>query len=203
MDPTTICCPNEPCPASGQTGQGNMGIQARKEQRCLCHECDKTFSARRGTVFSRLRTSAETVVLVVTWLAHSCPGQAIVAACGGDERTGAAWWARSGRQGQAVQELLVERPRDRGQGHADALRVKKQGGIMWMALAMMVKTCLWLGGEVSEQRTMPLSRRLIERGKRGAAHRPLLLCTAGVVSYMRAMRETLRAPVHTGQGGRP
>ena len=30
---------------------------------------------------------------------------------------------------------------------------------MWMALAMMVKTRLWLGGEVSEQRDMPLIRR--------------------------------------------
>ena len=74
---------------------------------------------------------------------------------------------------------------------------------MWMALAMMVKTRLWLGGEVSEQRDLPLIRRLIERVKRGAAHRPLLICTDGLVSYMRAIRETFRDPVHTGQGGRP
>jgi hypothetical protein len=33
---------------------------------------------------------------------------------------------------------------------ADEIRVKKQGGIIWMALAMMVKPRLWLGGEVSE-----------------------------------------------------
>ena len=72
-----------------------------------------------------------------------------------------------------------------------------------MALAMMVQTRLWLGGEVSEQRDMPLIRRLIERVKRGAARRPLLVCTDGLVSYIRAIRETLREPVHTGQGGRP
>jgi IS1 family transposase len=72
-----------------------------------------------------------------------------------------------------------------------------------MALAMMVKTRLWLGGEVSEQRDMPLIRRLIERVKRGAARRPLLVCTDGLVSYIRAIRETFREPVHTGQGGRP
>src|SRR5512132_2284863 len=72
-----------------------------------------------------------------------------------------------------------------------------------MALAMMVKTRLWLGGEVSEPRDMPLLRRLIERVKRWAAHRPLLSGTDGLVSYMRAMRETFRDPVHTGQGGRP
>jgi hypothetical protein len=129
--------------------------------------------------------------------------QAIVAAFGFDERTVAAWWTRSGRQGQAVQEYLIEQPRDLGQVQADALRVKKQGGIVWMALAMMVTTRLWLGGEVSEQRDLPLIRRLIERVRRCAAHRPLLICTDGLVSSIRAIRETFRDPVHTGNGGRP
>jgi transposase-like protein len=203
MDPTTTFCPNEHCPARGQTGQGNSGIHAQKEQRFICHACHQTFSARKGTVFYRLRTSTETVVIIVTLLAHGCPVQAIVAAFGLDERTIATWWARSGRQGQAVHEYLVEQPRDVGQVQADELRVKKQGGIVWMALAMMVKTRLWLGGEVSEQRDMPLIRQLIERVRRCALPRPLLFCTDGLVSYIRAMRETFRDPVHTGQGGRP
>jgi len=203
MDPTTVFCPNEHCPARGQTGQGNIGIHSQKEQRFICHACHKTFSARKGIVFYRLRTAAETVSLVVTLLAHGCPVQAIVAAFGFDERTIAAWWARSGRQGQAVHEYLVEQPRDLGQVQADELRVKKQGGIVWMALAMMVKTRLWLGGEVSEQRDMTLIRRLIERVRRCAAHRPLLFCTDGLCSYIRAIRETFRDPVRTGTGGRP
>jgi hypothetical protein len=143
------------------------------------------------------------VVLVVTLLAHGCPVPAIVAAFGCDERTIAAWWARSGRQGQTVHEYLVEHPRDLGQVQADALRVKQQGGIVWMALAMMVRTRLGLGGKVSAQRDLPVIRRLIERGRRRAAHRPLLVCTDGLVSSIRAMRETFRAPVHTGTGGRP
>src|SRR5919201_524674 len=203
MEPTPTFCPKRNCPARGQTGQGNIGIHSRKEQRFICHECQKTFSARKGTVFYRLRTSAETVIIIVTLLAHGCPVQAIVAAFGFDERTIAAWWARSGRQGQAVHEYLVEQPRDLGQVQADELRVKKQGGIVWMALAMMVKPRLWLGGEISEQRDLPLIRRLIERVRRCAAHRPLLFCTDGLVSYIRAMRETLRDPMQTGQGGRP
>jgi transposase-like protein len=203
MDPTVTFCPNEHCPARGQTGQGNIGIHSRKEQRFICHACHQTFSARKGTVFYRLRTSAETVVIVVTLLAHGCPLQAIVAAFGYDERTVADWWARSGRQGQAVHEYLVEQPRDLGQGQADEIRVKKQGGIVWMALAMMVKPRLWLGGEVSEQRDLSLIRRLIERVKRCAARRPLLVCTDGWVSYIRAIRETFRDPVQTGKGGRP
>src|SRR5215510_2850241 len=203
MDPTTVCCPNGHCHARGQTGQGNIGIHAQKEQRFLCHACRKAFSARTGTVFYRLRTSAETVVLVVTLLAHGCPVQAIVAAVGFDERTVAAWWARSGRQGQAVHEPLVEQPRDLGQGQADALRVKQQGGIVGMALAMMVKTRVWLGGEVSEQRAMPLIRRLLARVRRCATHRPLWVCTEGLCASIRAMRATLRDPGHTDMGGRP
>src|ERR687887_448401 len=115
MDPTTTFCPNRNCPASGQTGQGNIGLHSQKEQRFICHACQKTFSARKGTVFYRLRTSAEPVVIIVTLLAHECPQQAIVAALGFDERTMADGWARSGRQGQAVPAHLVEPPRDLGQ----------------------------------------------------------------------------------------
>src|SRR5215470_3915556 len=203
MDPTTTCCPNVACSARGQTGQGNIGIHSCKDKRFICTECHKTFSATKGTAFYRLRTSAETVSLVVTLLAHGCPLQAIVVAFGYDERTVAGWVARGGAQGQAVQEHLVEQPRDLGQVQADEIRVKKQGGMVWMALAMMVCTRLWLGGEVSEQRDMPLIRRLSERVRRCAAHRPLLFCTDGLVSYIRAIRETFRDPVHTGMGGRP
>src|SRR5688572_13927006 len=203
MDPTTVFCPNGHCHARGQTGMGNIAIHSRKAQRFLCHECHKTFSATTGTVFYRLRTAAETVSLVVTLLAHGCPVQAIVAAFGFDERTVAAWWAQSGRQSQAVHECLVEQPRDLGQVQADEIRVKKQGAIVWMAMAMMVKTRLWLGGEVSEHRDMALIRRLIERVRACALHRPLLFCTDGLSAYVRAIRETFRDPVPTGKSGRP
>ena len=203
MDPTTTFCPNRACPASGQSGQGNIGIHSRKEQRFICKQCHKTFTATKGTVFYRLRTAAELVVIVVTLLAHGCPLQAIVAAFRLDERTVADWWARAGRQGQAVQEYLVEQPYDLGHVQADEIRVKTQGGIMWMALAMLVRTRLWLAGEVSMQRDMPLIRRLIARVRRCAAHRPLLFCTDGLCSYIRAIRETFREPVYTGGQGRP
>jgi transposase-like protein/IS1 family transposase len=203
MDPTTTFCPNLACPARGQTGQGNIGIHSRKDRRFICKQCRKTFTATKGTVFYRLRTAAELVVLVVTLLAHGCPLQAIVAAFRLDERTVADWWARAGQQGQAVQEDLVEQPRDLGHVQADEIRVKTQGGIVWMALAMMIRTRLWLAGEVSAQRDMPLSRRLIERVRRCATHRPLLFCTDGLCAYIRAIRETFRDPERTGAHGRP
>jgi transposase-like protein len=189
------------CPARGQTGQGNIGIHARKDRRFICPQCRKTFAATYGTVFDRLRPAGDLVALILTLLAHGCPVQAMGVAFGFDERTVAAWGARAGRQGQAVQEHRVEQPRDLGQVQADEIRVKKQGGIVWMALAMMVPTRVWRGGEVSEQRDMPLIRRLIARVKRCATCRPLLVCPEGVVSYMRAIRETFREPVPTGQGG--
>ncbi|HSX81788.1 MAG TPA: hypothetical protein VLQ80_24885, partial [Candidatus Saccharimonadia bacterium] len=203
MDPTTTFCPHMACPARGQTGQGNIGIHSRKDRRFICTQCRKTFVATYGTVFYRLRTAGDLVALIMTLLAHGCPVQAMVVAFGFDERTVAAWGARAGRQGQAVQEHLVEQPRDLGQVQADERRVKKQGSIVWMALAMMVSTRLWLAGEVSEQRDMTLIRRLIERVRACALHRPLLLCTDGLCSYIRAMRETLRDPVRTGTHGRP
>jgi transposase-like protein len=203
MDPTTTFCPTMTCPTRGQTGQGNIGIHSRKDRRFICTQCRKTFAATYGTVFYRLRTAGDLVALIITLLAHGCPVQAIVVAFGVDERTIAAWRARAGRQGQAVQAHLVEQPRDLGQVQADEIRVKRQGGIIWMALAMMVSTRLWLAGEVSVQRNMTLIRRLIERVRACALHRPLLLCTDGVCSYIRAMRETFRDPVRTGAHGRP
>ena len=203
MDPSTVFCPNLLCPARGQSGQGNISIHSRKERRFLCTVCHKTCSVTKGTALYRLRTSAETVSLVVTLLAHGCPLQAIVAAFGFDERTVARWMGRGGAQGQAVQQRLVEQPRELGQVQADEIRVKRQGGIVWMALAMMVSTRLWLAGEVSVQRDMPLIRRLIERVRACALQRPLLFCTDGLCSYIRAIRETFRDPVRTGIPGRP
>jgi hypothetical protein len=72
-----------------------------------------------------------------------------------------------------------------------------------MALAMMMSTRWWLAGEVREHRDMPLMRRLIERVRHGAAHRPLLFCPDGLCSDVRAIRETLRDPERTGAQGRP
>ena len=203
MDPATIFCPNKHCPARGQTGQGHIGIHSRKEQRCICHVCHQTFSATPGPVFYRLRPSAELVVLVVTWRAHGCPGQAIGAAFGFDERTVADGWARAGRQGQAVHEYLVEQPRDLGQVQADEIRVKTQGGLVWRAWALMVSTRLWLAGAVSPHRDLSRMRRLIERVRRCALPRPLLVCTDGLCSDVRAIREPFRDPERIGAQGRP
>ena len=80
----------------------------------------------------------------------------IVVALGLEERTVAAWCARAGHQGHAVQEPLVEQPCELGHVQAAEIRVKTQGGLVGMALAMMVKTRVWLAGEVIAPLLQPI-----------------------------------------------
>jgi transposase-like protein/IS1 family transposase len=202
VDLTQAFCPNMDCPARGQSGKGNISVHSRTERRFICQQCGKTFAERTGTPFYRLRTPTETVTLVVTLLAHGCPLQAIVAAFGFDERTVADWLDRAGVHCHAVHEHLVETPRRLGQVQADELRVKLQGAIVWMAMALMVPTRLWLGGEESPQRDLSLIRRLMHRVRRCALAGRLLICTDGLCSYVRATREAFRDPVATGRRGR-
>jgi transposase-like protein len=203
VDPRTVFCPNSACPASGRVGAGNIGIHSQKERRYFCRECGQTFAETKGTAFYRLRTACDLVVLVVTLLAYGCPVQAIVAAFGLDECTVYDWQARAGQQCQQVHEHLVQQPRDLGQVQADELRVKKQGGVVWMASALQVSTRLWLGGVLSGRREFPLIAALMRQVRTCARCRPVLLCVDGLRAYVRAFRQAFRDPVHTGQPGRP
>ena len=112
MDPQKVFCPNFACPARGQIGQGNIGIHSRKERRYICRTCGKTFAETKGTVFYRLRSAKDLMVIVVTLLAYGCPVQAIVMAFGLDERTVLKWQKRAGDHCRRVHEHLVEQPRD-------------------------------------------------------------------------------------------
>jgi transposase-like protein/IS1 family transposase len=203
VDPTTAFCPNFDCPARGQAGKGNISVHSHKERRFICKQCGKTFAENKGTAFYRLRTEASTVTLVLTLLAHGCPVQAVVAAFGFDERTVAAWLDRAGAHCQALHQHLVEQPRHLGQVQADELRVKTQARILWMAMALMVRSRLWLGGEVSQTRDLSLIRRLMRRVRRSALCGRILICTDGLCSYVRASREAFRDPLTRGGRGRP
>ena len=203
MDPQTVFCPNSACPASGQVGKGNIGVHSRKDRRYKCHVCNKTFAESKGTVFYRLRTAKDIVVIVVTLLAYGCPLQAIVAAFDLDERTVKNWQSRSGKHCQQVHEHLVEQPRDLGQVQADEIRVKMQGLIVWMAMAMQVQTRLLLGGVISQHRDKHLMRALMQQVRNCALCRPLLFCVDGCVTYIDAIRKAFREPISTGKVGRP
>ena len=202
MDPTTTFCPNLACPARGQTGQGNIGIHSRKDRRFICTPCRKTLLQRPGPSFTacaRGATWGADPHVARPWLSGASHGGGLwVRRADGRGVEGTRWLP-----GQAVQEHLGEQPRDLGQVQADEIRVKRQGGMVWRALAMMVSTRLWLAGEVNEQRDRTLSRRLIERVRVCALQRPLWLCTDGLCSSIRARRETFRDPVRPGTHGCP
>jgi hypothetical protein len=184
-------------------GEGNIGVHSRKEGRFICHVCGKTFSATKATVFYRLRTSVELVTQVVTLLAYGCPVAAQVAAFGLDERTGYAWQRRAGKHCRAVHEHLVEQPHDLGQVQADEIRVKHQGGVAWLAMALQAPTRLWLGGVVSVCRNGVLIERLMGQVRCCALYRPLLLCVDGPAASVSAVKQVFRTPVFSGKRGRP
>ena len=69
MNSATLFCPNIDCPARGQMGNGNIGVHDEKKKRYICHVCEKTFSASKGTIFYRLRTDPKTVLLVIALIA--------------------------------------------------------------------------------------------------------------------------------------
>lgn len=203
MDPQQVFCPNMGCPARGQTGQGNIGVHSQKDGRYICHQCGHTFVERRGTPLYRLHHEAELFILVSTLCAYGCPPQAIVAAYGLNERTVADWQARAGQHSQTVHAHLVEQPRDLQHVQADEIRVKLQGQIVWLAMAVMVQTRLWLGGVVRPERDAALILRLMNQVRACALARPLLFCVDGFNSYIGAIRFVFRTALPCGkQGGR-
>ena len=203
VDSQTAFCPNPLCPARGQVGKGNLRIHSRRDRRYQCRECGKTFTATKGTPFYRLRHQPEIVIQVVTLLAWGCPPQAIVAAFQLDERTVADWQARASTHCRQVHEQLVERPRALGEVQADELRVKRQGAIVWVALAMQSVTRLWLGGAVGEHRDRWLITQLMQQVRRCALQLPLLLVTDGLATYGSACQRVFRERVARAGRGRP
>ena len=203
MDPQQVFCPNLDCPARGQVGQGNIGVHSWTEQRYRCHVCGQPFSARTGTPFYRRRTAEATIERVVTLVAHGCPIAAIEAAFGFQRRTVQRWVDAAGQHCQQVHQHLVAQPRDLQHVQADELRVKTQRGVVWMALAIMVSTRLWLGGALSPSRDKGLIRALVTHVRACALPRPLLLVADGLATYVDAFRKAFRTPQRTGHRGAP
>jgi transposase-like protein len=157
-------------------------------------------------MFAGLRKPTELIVIVVTLLAYGCPVQAIVRAFGLDERTVANWRDRAGQHCQRLHQALVEQGNlDLVQGPPDEIRVKGRKMIVWMGLAMMVSTRLWLAGTVSLTRDSALTDRLMQQVRPcGQALRALLVCTDGFAAYPNSIRRAKRSKVkETAGGGRP
>jgi transposase-like protein len=202
IDPQSVFCPNLDCPARGQIGEGNIRIHARKPPRYRCSVCGKTFSERTGTIFFRRRTDEQTITQVVTLVSHGCPVPAIEAAYGFQAQTVREWVDRSGTHCEAVHQAEVVQERALHQVQADEIHVKTQAGVVWMAMAMMVSTRLWLGGALSAQRDRELIGRLVALVAACASIGPLLFVTDGLATYIDAVRKAFRTR-QGGTGGRP
>ena len=199
MNPGYVNCPY---------GEGceRIGIHNRKERLYKCHECNKTFSETKGTVFENLQYPCWVVVLVLKLLAYGCPVQAMVKALGIDERTIIEWQAKAGLKGRQVQEAIVCNGEvELGQTQADEIYVNLQGGKAWMATAIVVFCRLWLWGEVSHHRDKHLILRLMNKVAQAAASttEPLLLAVDGFAAYPKAILRAFHTKLYTGLPGRP
>jgi transposase-like protein len=203
MNPHEIFCPNPDCPARGRYGEGNIWIHSRTPPRYRCIVCRRTFSPRTGTLFHRRQADEAMIVCIVTLLAHGCPPAAIEAAYGVQRQTVRDWQDAAGAQCEAVHHQLVCQPRDLGAVQADEIRVKQQGSVVWLALAMQVATRLWLGGAVSPRRDGALIARLCALVRACALPAPLVVCVDGFAAYVRQVRRMARTPQpRNGKRGR-
>ena len=66
---------------------------------------------------------------------------------------------------------------DLQQVQADEIKAKIQGGTIWIAMAMMVSSRLWLGGVLSPRRDKPLSQALVDKV------RAIALCRLVMVNW--------------------
>lgn len=197
-----VFCPNLDCPARGQIGQGNICGHGKTRPRFKCQLCGKTFSARTGTPFFRRRTDEATITCVVTLVGNGCPIPAIEAAFGFQAQTVREWVEASGEHCERLHHDQVVRPRDLQHVQADEIRLKTQAGVLWVAMALMVTTRLWLGGAVSPKRDRSLIQRLVALVAACASFGPLLFVTDGLKTYINVVRCAFRRR-QTGTGGRP
>jgi transposase-like protein len=201
IESPNLFCPNMDCPARGQSNEGNIRIHDRRTGRYRCRVCGKTFVDRSGTMFYRRRTEEDTITRVVTLVSYGCPIPAIEAAFGFQSQPVRAWVDAAGQHAQAVHQAEVVQPRDLQQVQADEMHIKTQAGVVWMAMAIMVSTRLWLGGAVSAHRDRALIGRLTALVAACAKKGPILFVTDGLTTYIDAVRKAFRTrqPVPKGR----
>ena len=186
----------------GQIGQGNIVSHGSKRPRYKCKTCGRTFSARAGTALEGIRKSEDEYVKVITLLAYGTSIQAIVHAFKLDERTVAKWRDRAGIHCESIHKEKVERGiLDLIQVQADEIWVKMKGTVVWVALAIMVSTRLWIAGEVSKKRDSDLTDNLMRQVRRCARSLcAILICTDGFAAYPKSIIKAFRTKVKDTPG---
>jgi hypothetical protein len=93
------------------------------------------------------------------------------------------------------------RPRNLEHVQADEIRLKTQAGVVWVVMALIVTTRLWLGGAISPTRDRSLIERLVVVVAGCASFGPLLFVTDGLKTYIDVVRKAFRRR-QTRTGGR-
>jgi hypothetical protein len=149
-----------------------------------------------------IRKSEEDFIKVTTLLAYGTPTQAIVHAFKLDERNVADWRERAGIHCEAVhKEKIEQRILDLIYVQADEIWVKMKGTVVWVALAIMVSTRLWIAGEVSKKRDSDLIDNLMRQVRRCARSLcAILICTDGFAAYPKSIIKAFRYKVKDTPG---
>jgi hypothetical protein len=149
-----------------------------------------------------IRKSEEDFIKVTTLLAYGTPTQAIVHAFQLDERTVADWRERAGIHCEAVHKEKIEQGiLDLIYVQADEIWVKMKGTVVWVALAIMVSTRLWIAGEVSKKRDSDLIDNLMRQVHRSARSLcAILICTDGFAAYPKSIIKAFRYKVKDTPG---
>jgi hypothetical protein len=150
-------------------------------------------------VFVGLRTPEETVLLVLALVAYGCPTSAIVAAFGLDERTVARWLQRAGDHAYVFHRQQMRRL-DLGQVQVDEMRLKVQGLVLWVAMALAVGSRLWLGVVCSPTRDKALAQQIMTWVYGWALQVPLLISFDGWTAYPSACARVFREECYNGRG---
>ena len=204
MNTQDAACPNPECPNKGIQAAETISIHSKKEKRFRCRKCGRTFVTTYGTMFYRRHYDEDFICQVLSLVGQGCPVQAIVKTFEIDERTVSNWQAAAGGHLRQFHEQTVQQGSlALGQVQADEVRIKTQQGVVWMALAIMVSSRLWLGGVVTRKRDKTMARMLALQVRACALCRALLVCFDGFAAYVKAFRQAFRSPDHTGRVGRP
>ena len=149
-----------------------------------------------------IRKPEELFVTAISLLSWGCPTQAIVHTYKLDERTVAQWQIRAGLHCEKVHQDQIEQGKlDPKQAQADEMRIKARGVVLWMAMAMVVPTRLWVAGIVSKTRDSNLIDRLMLQVRRCCKSLcSLLICTDGFAAYPKSILRAFREKVKRTSG---